>query len=481
MNRTEPTISQALIATLRDQLDRQCFHDFAPRYLEEPRGMIKGRAGLILAPATTSEVQKIIRACNQHQAPVIPYGGGTGLVGGQVSGDHPNAVLLSMERMNRIRSLSPDDNILIAEAGVILASIQDAAEQADRLFPLSLASEGSCQIGGNLSTNAGGVGVLRYGNARDLCLGLEAVLPNGEVWNGLSRLRKDNTGYDLKNLLIGAEGSLGIITAASLKLFPRPTRYHAALVQLRDPNAALTLLTRCQAGLAGMVSAFELIHRQGLEFLAEKLPQIRVPVMGSGDWYALIDLGVVGDVHLADRFETLLGNALEDGLISDALIAQNAAQRQEFWTVRETIPEANRLIGAIYSHDISVPVSRIPDLIKSGQALIKTIGDFRINCFGHVGDGNLHYNFYPPKGKNRADYLHLQAPIKEAIYGLVYELGGSMSAEHGIGRMKLADLQRYGDPAKLAAMRAIKTALDPVGILNPGAVVDFGAGGGTGG
>jgi FAD/FMN-containing dehydrogenase len=302
-------------------------------------------------------------------------------------------------------------------------------------------------------------------------VGLEAVLPNGEVWNGLSRLRKDNTGYDLKNLLIGAEGSLGIITAASLKLFPRPTSNHAAL----------TLLARCQAGLAGMVSAFELIHRQGLDFLAEKLPQIRVPAMGSGDWYALIDLGVTGDVQLADRFETLLANALEDGLISDALIAQNAAQRQEFWTVRETIPEANRLIGAIYSHDISVPVSRIPDLIERGQALIKTIGDLRINCFGHVGDGNLHYNIYPPKGKNRADYLHLLAPIKEAIYGLVYELGGSMSAEHGIGRMYLADLQRYGDPAKLAAMRAIKKALDPVGILNPGAVVDFGAGGSTDG
>jgi len=405
----------------------------------------------------------------------VPYGGGTGLVGGQVSVEDPAPLILSLERMTRILDVSPDDNVLVAEAGAILGDIQSAAAEAGRLFPLTLASEGSCRIGGNLSTNAGGTNVLRYGNARDLCLGVEAVLPDGTIWNGLKRLRKDNTGYDLRDLLIGAEGTLGVITKAALKLFPAPERFATALVGLRDPAAAIALLNAAQARFGEQVSAFELIHRHGFDFIAETMPDTRLPWGDPPEWMALIDLGfgaqaLKGDDG-GDGLEDFLAEAFEAGHITDALIAQNAAQRQDFWTVRETIPLANRKIGAVYSHDIAVPVSRIPEMIAQGRARVAAIGPLRVNCFGHVGDGNLHFNIYPPKGAVKADWVHLKDEIKTAIYDLVYELGGSMSAEHGIGRFKLDDLVRYEDPAKLGAMRAIKAALDPLGIMNPGATV----------
>ena len=464
-------VDEPLLNALRATLPPACFRPVEPRYLEEPRGRFKGRAGALLAPANVREVSVIVAACNHHRVGIIPYGGGTSLVGGQVMTEGPSPVILSLERMNRIRDVDPVDNVLVAEAGVILADIQAAASKVDRLFPLSLASEGSCRIGGNLSTNAGGVQVLRYGNARDLCLGLEAVLPDGRVWNGLSRLRKDNTGYDLRDLLIGAEGSLGVITAASLKLFPKPDRHVTAFLTLRDPAAALTLLAQCRDAFGGMVSAFELIHRQGFRFLREVLPQVRLPFADPPDWMVLLDLGVSGDRGVTARLEDLLAKAAEQGLVQDALIAQNEQQRHDFWTVRETIPEANRLIGAIYSHDISVPVSKIPEFIARADALIATMTEARINCFGHVGDGNLHYNVYPLQGRRKQDYADLTDRIKDAVYALVHELGGSVSAEHGIGRLKLEDLRRFGDPVKLTMMRAIKAAFDPVGIMNPGAVV----------
>lgn len=470
MNQNLNPADPALEAELRAVLPPACFRDIEPRYLEEPRGMFKGIGGLLLTPATTAEVAEIISACNRRQVGVVPYGGGTGLVGGQVMENGAAPVILSLERMNRIRDVDTSDNVLTAEAGAILAQVQQSAEAAGRLFPLSMASEGTCQIGGNLSTNAGGVGVVRYGNARELCLGVEAVLPTGDIWNGLSRLRKDNTGYDLRNLLIGAEGSLGVITAASLKLFPMPQRYKAAFLQIRDPHTALELLDRCRAELGSHISAFELIHRQGFDFLAETLPQIRLPFDDPTDWALLIDLGISGDEVAEDRFESLLANGLADGSIKDALISQNEAQRQDFWTVRETIPEANRLVGAIYSHDISVPVSKIPEFIDRAGKAVREIADLRINCFGHLGDGNLHYNAYPPKGQDRAAYKALKGPIKDAVYGLVDACGGSVSAEHGIGRLKMEDLRKFGAPAKLAAMRTIKSALDPNGIMNPGAV-----------
>ncbi|MCB1367895.1 MAG: FAD-binding oxidoreductase [Rhodobacteraceae bacterium] len=464
-------VSPAFADTLKSQLPGACFRPLTPAYLEEPRNVLKGRADLLVAPGSVDEVATILRLCHQARIGVVPYGGGTGLVGGQVSDGTPAPLILSLERMRAIRVVDPGDNVIVAEAGAVLADVQAAAASAERLFPLSLASEGSCQIGGNLSTNAGGIGVLRYGSMRDLCLGIEAVLPDGTIWNGLSRLRKDNTGYDLKDLLIGAEGSLGIITAASLKLFARPRRHIAALCQISGPEAALALLATCRERLGGTVSAFELIHRQGFDFLAEKMPQLRLPFTDPTDWMVLIDLGIGGEQGIDEGFEALLVEAFDAGLVSDALVAQTDQQRRDFWAVRETIPEANRLVGAIYSHDISVPVSRIPEFIRHAGALIAGIGDLRVNCFGHVGDGNLHYNIFPPKGQDRAAFGHLKDDIRAAVYGLVYELGGSMSAEHGIGRLKRDDLRRFGHPAKLAAMRAIKAALDPHGIMNPGAVV----------
>lgn len=460
-------------AHLRQSLPGPVFRPLEPRYLEEPRGISHGQGGLVLAPGSVDEVATIVAACAAARIGIVPYGGGTGLVGGQVMEAGPTSVILSLERMNRIRDVSRGDNVLVAEAGVILVDIQAAADAAGRLFPLSLASEGSCQIGGNLATNAGGVGVLRYGNARDLCLGLEAVLPDGRIWRGLSRLRKDNTGYDLRHLLIGAEGTLGIVTAASLKLFPKPDAHATAFLEIDSPLAALELLTLLRQRLGDEVSAFELIHRQGFEFLAEKLPHVRRPFSSPAEWMVLVELGVIGDavVDAEDRLAKVLEAAVVRGLVGDALIATSEAQRQEFWSVRENIPEANRMIGAISSHDISVPVSLLPDFVQQAGMRLAKFGAVRVNCFGHVGDGNLHYNVYPPKGEDRAKWRHLGAGIKDTVYGLVHEMGGSVSAEHGIGRLKRADLDRYGDPAKISAMRAIKAALDPLGIMNPGAVL----------
>jgi FAD/FMN-containing dehydrogenase len=361
--------------------------------------------------------------------------------------------------------------VLIAEAGVILADVQAAASEVGRLFPLSLAAEGSARIGGNLSTNAGGTGVLRYGNARDLCLGIEAVLPSGEIYHGLSRLRKDNTGYDLRNLMIGAEGTLGIITAASLKLFATPRSIGTALFQVASPAAALSLLAMARDHVGESVSAFELIHRQGFDFLAETMPQVRNPWDQTPEWCVLVELGLSGGVTPAEALEGLFEAALEAGLVADGLIAQNEAQRTDFWTIRETIPEANRRIGSVSSHDISLPLGALSDFIIEAGKRIRALGAFRINCFGHVGDGNLHYNVFPMPGKTRADHLAERDQIKRTLHDLVHEMDGSVSAEHGIGRLKVDDLERYGDPAKLAAMRAIKTALDPLGIMNPGAVL----------
>ncbi len=444
-----------------------------PRYLEEPRGRYQGEAGLLALPRNTQEVATLIRAAHKARVPVVPYGGGTGLVGGQVMPGAPAPLLLSLEKMNAIRGVYPEENVLIAEAGAVLADVQAAAAEAGRLFPLSLAAEGSARIGGNLATNAGGVNVLRYGNARDLCLGLEAVLPNGEIWHGLSRLRKDNTGYDLRNLLIGSEGTLGVITAASLKLSPIPAGRGTAIFVVPSPLAAISLLSLARDTLGEGISAFELIHRQGLDFLAETLPQLRQPFERAPEWCVLIELGLARgldpETALADLFEA----AMEAELALDGVIAQSEAQRDELWAVRENIPEANRLIGSVSSHDISVPISAIPDFIARGGGAIAALGegDMRINCFGHLGDGNLHYNVFPAPGKTRKAYEHLRDAVKRTVHDLVHDFGGSVSAEHGIGRLKTADLERYGDPVKLAAMRAIKAALDPHGIMNPGAVL----------
>jgi len=456
-----------LIATFGDSLVQQA----EPRYLQEPRGRYQSAPMPLLLPRSTQEVSDIVRFCNTQKIGLIPYGGGTGLVGGQVMEGAENTILLSLERMNAIRDIRADENSMTVEAGVILERIQAAADDIDRLFPLALASQGSCQIGGNLATNAGGVQVLRYGNTRDLCLGIEAVMPDGSIFNGLKSLRKDNTGYDLRHLLIGSEGSLGIITAACLKLFPKPARKTTAMLVVQSPDAALTLLSNLNADMNGAVSAFELMHRQGTDFLIEKMPQVRLPFSDIPEWSVLVEVSGGAGEGLDDRFMTSLEAAINDELVLDALVAQSVGQAQEFWDVRENIPEANRLIGSISSHDISIPISRIPEFIEKTPALIDALGDLRINCFGHLGDGNLHYNVFPPKDGDKADYVDIRGDIKRVIHDQTHAFGGSVSAEHGIGRLKTKDLETYGDPTKLAVMQAIKAALDPNGIMNPGAVI----------
>ncbi|UWQ78436.1 FAD-binding oxidoreductase [Leisingera sp. S132] len=461
----------AFAARLSPLLPEGVLRDAEPRYLEEPRGRYQGQAGLLALPRSVEEVSILVREANAARVPVVPYGGGTGLVGGQVMADGPTPLVISLERMAAIRAVHARENVLIAEAGAILADVQAAAQAAGRLFPLSLAAEGSARIGGNLATNAGGVNVLRYGNARDLCLGLEAVLPSGEIWHGLSRLRKDNTGYDLRNLLIGAEGTLGVITAAALKLSPVPASQGTAVFIVAGPQAAIDLLALARDHAGEGVSAFELIHRQGLEFLAETLPQVRQPFAEAPEWCVLIELGLPRGLEAEDTLAALFEAAEAAGLASDGVIAQSDSQRQALWAVREHIPLANKAIGSVSSHDISVPISEIPAFIEQGRAAVAGLGDFRINCFGHLGDGNLHYNVFPAKGRKREEYDALCGAVKEAVHDLVQASGGSFSAEHGVGRMKTGDLERYGDPAKLTAMRAIKQALDPNGIMNPGAVL----------
>jgi FAD/FMN-containing dehydrogenase len=451
------------VAMLERRLGTGAVRAVEPRDIEEPRGLFKGRAAAVLRPENTGEVSVILAACNAARVPVVPLGGGTGLVGGQVMAEGPVPVLLSLERMTAIRDISPDNNTMTVEAGAVLADIHTVASGAGRMFPLRLASEGSCRIGGNLATNAGGVNVLRYGNARALCLGLEAVLADGTVMGGLTRLRKDNTGYDLRDLIIGSEGSLGVITAAVLRLYPVPAARHTAFVAVPSPEAALGLLHALEGGLE--VTGFELIHRTGFDFLAETGFDLRPPLKST--WSVLLEIS--GAAALAGQLENALAAAFEAGQLLDAVIAQNETQRAHFWALRETIPEANKRVGSISSHDISVPVSAVPAFIARAQKTVPA--GLRINCFGHMGDGNLHYNIFPPRGETRADYAGERSGIARSIFDIVAEFGGSFSAEHGVGRLKLADLERYGDSGRLAAMRRIKTALDPVGIMNPGAVL----------
>ena len=440
-------------------------------YLEEPRGRYKSNPMPVIKPRTTKQVSEIIYFCNQNNIGVIPYAGGTGLVGGQTIKSDKDIILLSVERMQSIRDILPEENIIIVEAGAILENVRQAANDIDRLFPLALASQGSCRIGGNLATNAGGVQVLRYGNTRDLCLGIEAVLPDGSILNGLKRLRKDNTGYDIRNLLIGSEGTLGIITAACLKLFPKPKETITGLLEISSPEIAIKTLADLQAKLDSSITAFELIHKQSYNFLSEVCPDVKIPFNKHPEWSILIELSGGMGSNLESRLFEGIEELLIKGLINDALIAQSEKQANEFWNLRENIPEANRRIGSISNHDISLPISLIPKFIDEMPDAMVHLGDLRINCFGHLGDGNLHYNVFPPYGKNKNDYQQLREEIKTIIHDKINEFGGSVSAEHGIGRLKIDDLEKYGDPIKLMAMRSIKNAIDPKGIMNPGAVL----------
>jgi FAD/FMN-containing dehydrogenase len=467
LNPADPGFLSALAASLPEGT----LQPAGPRYVNEPRGRWRGIAGAVALPRRPEEVAAIVRACAAARVGIVPWGGGTGLVGGQILPEGPLPLVVSLERMAALRAVHAEENVLVAEAGMILADVQAAAARAGRRFPLSLASEGSARVGGILAANAGGVNVLRYGNARDLCLGLEAVLPDGSVLHGLKRLRKDNAGYDLRHLLIGAEGTLGIITAASLRLVPVPAAEGTALMAVAGPEAALALLQVTEAQLGGLVSAFELIGRTGFDFLAETMPEVARPFDPAPEWSVLVELGLPEGLSPAAALEALYAAGAAAGLVQDGVIAASGAQRRALWRLRESLPEANRRIGAVSSHDIALPLAAVPPFIAAAGPALARLGRFRVNCFGHLGDGNLHYNVFPAPGRSRADHEADRPAIKRLVHDMVHGFGGSVSAEHGIGRLKVEDLERYGDPAKLAAMRAIKSALDPHGIMNPGAVL----------
>ncbi len=442
------------------------------RFLEEPRGKWRGQPGFVAFPRTTDEVAALVRFAGDASVGVVPHGGGTGLVGGQVATDGPAPLIVSLSKMTSIRARYPEEMSLVAEAGVALETIHNAAAEDGLLFPLSYASKGTATIGAGLAVNSGGLNVLRYGMARDLCLGVEAVLPDGSVFNGLKRLRKDNTGYDIRHLLIGSEGTLGIITAAALRLVPRPSQEAVAFMAVENPAAAVSLLSKLREIAGEGINAFELISGEGLRFLAETHPTTRQPFATPPEWSVLVELGTQAGSAPQTMLETLFEDGFGSGLISDGLIATSGQQVAEFWGVREMIPEANRAIGAIVSHDISLPLTELPGFIAKASAAINAREpELRINCFGHVGDGNLHFNLFPPPGGRKEDWKAQAVELQEMVHEMVVARGGSFSAEHGIGRAKVADLEQFGDPAKLSVMRAIKAALDPKGIMNPGAVL----------
>ncbi|MBI3454120.1 MAG: FAD-binding oxidoreductase [Rhodospirillales bacterium] len=446
--------------------------DMTP-HLVEQRGIYRGKAALVVRPASTAEIAQVVAICAEAGLAIVPQGGNTGLVGGGVPHEHGGEILLSLSRMNRIRAIDPLNDTIIVEAGCILANIQKAAAEADRLFPLSLAAEGTCQIGGNLSTNAGGVQVLRYGMARDLVLGLEVVLPDGRIWEGLSGLRKDNTGYDLKQLFLGAEGTLGVIAAAVLRLFPRPREVETVFCAIRDPQAAIELLARARAGIGDAVTAIELISDTALGMVLAHVPGTAHPLAARHPWCVLMEASG-GDTGGALRrgLERVLAAALEDGLVADATIAASTQQARALWRLREAISEAQKPEGASIKHDVSVPVSAVPAFIAEATAACeRALPGVRVVAFGHAGDGNIHFNLSQPKGADGPAFAADRDRFNRIVHDIVAGHGGSISAEHGIGRLKRAELAHYAPAVKIDLMRALKHTLDPQNIMNPGKVI----------
>lgn len=439
-------------------------------FLTDWRGLYHGAARAVALPDNVEQVQAILRLAREHKAPVVPQGGNTGLSGGATPDAAGTAIVIATRRMNRIRELDPANNTMTAEAGCILADLQRAAADADRLFPLSLTAEGTCQIGGNLATNAGGINVLRYGNARDLCLGLEAVLPDGSLLSHLSGLRKDNTGYDLKHLLIGSEGTLGIITAATLKLFPKPVARATAIIALSDIHRATALLARCRAGLADQLVSFELLPRFGIELAEAHVPGLAWPLGVRPDWAILIEASTSSPAFdLRAAFEATLAAALEAGEIADAALAASEAQSQSMWRLREGIVEGQWREGANIKHDVSVPVVRVPDFLLAGAAALRQAWpQMRLLAFGHLGDGNLHFNLVQPRNEAKDRFLARTPEVNRIVHDVVETFGGSISAEHGIGQLRRDDLAQRKAPVELALMRQIKHLLDPGNLMNPG-------------
>ena len=442
-------------------------------YLAELRRLYVGKSALVLRPGSTEEVAEILKLANEHRIAIVPQGGNTGLVGGQIPFDTGNEVIISLSRMDRIRNIDAEGDTMTVDAGVVLEQAQREAEAVDRLFPLSLASEGSCQIGGNLSTNAGGTAMLAYGNARDMVLGLEAVLADGRIWDGLRALRKDNTGYDLKDLFIGAEGTLGIITGAVLKLFPNPAERATAFVGLKSVEDAGRFFAAARETIGGGLTAFEIIPRFGVEIVLKHGNQTRDPLNDPHAWYALVELsGREADGTSAARLEDLLGKALETDMIEDAVIAASLSQRNDFWRLRELLSEVQGLEGGSIKHDVSVPISSIPEFIARANNLVqRMIPGSRPVPFGHYGDGNIHYNLTQPAEMDTDAFLSQWDAVVAGVHEIVLDLKGSISAEHGIGRMKRETLRKVKAEVELEMMRKIKAAFDPNGILNPGKVL----------
>jgi FAD/FMN-containing dehydrogenase len=448
-------------------------------YVTDWRESFVGSALAVVRPATTEEVASVVRLCATEKVAIVPQGGNTGLVGGGTPLTEGREIVLSLTRMNRIVEIDPIGYSMTVEAGVVLKTIQETAAEHDRLFPLSLAAEGSCTIGGNLSTNAGGVQVLHYGNARQLVLGLEVVLPSGDIWNGLRALKKDNTGYDLRDLYLGAEGTLGIITRAVLKLWPKPKDVATAWIAVPSPAAAVELLSRAHAASEDNVTSCELMGRQGIDLVLQHIPGAVDPLSERHDWYVLLEWASTrprregeNQGGLREKMEAYLGEAMEKGLVLDAAIAQNETQARALWSLRENHTEASKKEGPSIKHDISVAVSKIPSFVTEGLAAMKkALPDCRPVTFGHVGDGNLHFNCQAPAGWDKARFAPHASAISSGIYDLVVGYGGSISAEHGIGLLKVDELARYRTKIELDVMRALKRALDPGNIMNPGKIV----------
>ncbi|MDR3441189.1 FAD-binding oxidoreductase [Telmatospirillum sp.] len=446
--------------------------DIAP-YLFEERGLFHGRALAVVRPGSTEEVAEVVRLCAAEGIGIVPQGGNSGLCGGAAPDTSGQQILLNLSRLNKIRALDPVNFTMTVEAGVILQTVQEKADEANCLFPLNFGAQGSAQIGGTISTNAGGAGVLRYGNTRDLVMGLEVVLPDGQIWNGLRILRKDNTGYDLKHLFIGAEGTLGIVTAAVLKLFPKPKDVQTAFCALADLDAALSLLSRARAATGDQVTAFELIPHIGLAMAATHVAGVTNPFEAEHDWCVLIELSTSrDDGALQDTLESLLGAAMEDGLVVDAVLASSFEQRRGLWRIREGIPEAQKHEGGSIKHDVSVPTSSVPEFIRrASRAVIEAMPGVRPVPFGHVGDGNIHFNLSQPPGVDKETYLKEWARMNRIVHDIVVAMHGSISAEHGIGQLKRQELAHYKAPLELDLMKRIKAAFDPQGLMNPGKVL----------
>ena len=467
-----PDLVERFVAIVGEKNALSDPHDIEP-YLIEPREKFGGRTSLVLRPSEVEEVSSILKLATETGTAIIPQGGNTGLVGGQMPDDSGQQVILSLSRLNRIRAIDPSGNLAIVEAGVVLTMLQEAAENAGRLFPLSLGSEGSCQIGGNLSSNAGGTAVLAYGNTRELCLGVEVVLPTGEILNDLRYVKKDNTGYDLKDLFVGAEGTLGVITAAVMKLFPLPKGKGVAYAGLASPEDALKLLSIAQSHAGPSLTGFELMPRIGVEFSVAHTDGVRDPLEAPHNWYVLIDISSSRSAEDArETIEAILVEAYEAGLVEDAAIADSTAQEKSFWHMREAMSHAQRPEGGSIKHDISVPVARIPEFIaEADAAVLELIPGARIVSFGHMGDGNLHYNISQPVGADKEAFLARWSEVNKRVHDIVRSYKGSISAEHGIGQLKRKEMSETKSPVALDLMRRIKKSFDPAGIMNPGKVI----------